>query len=141
MPIAAIETTTYLGHLCACEPILSSTAIMAEAGSSQPAEDWKDEESSDWLTAEDRHVFILSAAGKPIFSLHGDEQKLSSFIGLVQAIVSFCEDAGDQVRTVKAGPYSFVFLLRNNIYLLSASRTHHEVAHMLLELWGKLWVL
>ena len=107
---------------------------MAEAGSSQPAEDWKDEESSDWLTAEDRHVFILSAAGKPIFSLHGDEQKLSSFIGLVQAIVSFCEDAGDQVRTVKAGPYSFVFLLRNSIYLLSASRTHHAEPHMLLEL-------
>ena len=96
--------------------------------------DYEDEESNDWLTRENRHVFILSSAGKPIFSLHGDEQKLSSFIGLVQAIVSFSEDAGDAVRTVKAGPYSFVFLMRNSIYLLSTSRSHHAVSHMMLEL-------
>ena len=96
--------------------------------------DWQDEESNDWLTRENRHVFILSSAGKPIFSLHGDEQKLSSFIGLVQAIVSFSEDAGDAVRTVKAGPYAFVFLMRNSIYLLSVSRRHYDVPHMMLEL-------
>lgn len=34
------------------------------------------------------HVFILSTAGKPIYSLHGSEEKLNTLFAVLQALVS-----------------------------------------------------
>ncbi len=36
-----------------------------------------------------RHFFILSEAGKPIYSLHGDEDELASLMAVMQAMVSY----------------------------------------------------
>lgn len=74
-----------------------------------------------------KHVFILTNAGKPIYSRflfshspflclslrsvhrvhyitaerYGDESKLSGFMGLLQALVSFADDAKDTLRSAR----------------------------------------
>jgi First Longin domain of FUZ, MON1 and HPS1 len=42
---------------------------------------------SEWVNQKCQ-VFILSTAGKPIYSLHGSEEKLITLFGLLQALVS-----------------------------------------------------
>ena len=43
---------------------------------------------SDWQTKA-KHIFILSDAGKPIYSHHGDEDELSSLMAVMQVNLSF----------------------------------------------------
>lgn len=52
----------------------------------------------------------------------------------VQAIVSFCEDAGDVVKHVKAGNHVFTFLLKGPIYLLSVQCNGEPSALAMLKL-------
>lgn len=59
-----------------------------------------------------KHIFVLSAAGKPIFTKHGDEQELVTIFGLIQAVVSIVEDSGDQVQCIKAAGRRIVYLLK-----------------------------
>lgn len=42
---------------------------------------------SEWVNQK-CHVFILSTAGKPVYSLHGSEEKLNTLFGLLSALVS-----------------------------------------------------
>lgn len=70
-----------------------------------------------------KHFFVLSSAGKPIYSRYGDENKLSTFTGVIQAIISFYQDNDDVIRSIKAGPYTIVFLLKAPLFFLVASRT------------------
>ena len=86
------------------------------------------------IAAYDRNYFILSSAGKPIYSLHGNDDELTSFVGLIQAIVSFCEDAGDEVQYVTAGKYRFVFLIKGSIFLLCVTNELRPIPFSLLQL-------
>jgi hypothetical protein len=45
-----------------------------------------------------KHFFILSAAGKPIYSRYGDDAIISGYMGVIQTIISFFEDNGDMLR-------------------------------------------
>ena len=60
----------------------------------------------------DKHVFILSYAGRPIFSRYGDETMLAAYTGVISAIISNVESMGDAVRVLIAGPWKFVFLFK-----------------------------
>lgn len=40
-------------------------------------------------------------AGKPIFSLHGDENALAGLMAVLQALISFAKDQGDALLSVK----------------------------------------
>ena len=59
-------------------------------------------ESSGW-EQDEKHVFILSSSGKPIFSRYGDEQELSTTFGLLQAVVSIVQAQGDSIKCIQAG--------------------------------------
>jgi hypothetical protein len=48
-----------------------------------------------------KHFFVLSSAGKPIYSRHGDDSIISGYMGVIQAIISFFEDNGDTLRLVR----------------------------------------
>ena len=39
----------------------------------------------DWKEM-DKHIFVLSEAGKPIYTLHGDEEVLVSLFGVMQVM-------------------------------------------------------
>lgn len=45
-----------------------------------------------------KHFFVLSAAGKPIYSRYGDDSLISGYMGVIQAIISFFEDNGDTLK-------------------------------------------
>ena len=97
---------------------LSSTASLEEVDATQ------------LFAAHSKHIFILSSAGKPIFSRHGDEVALSGFIGTTQAVISFCADVGDTIKSIYAGDHDFVFLIRGPLYLLAVSRTGEPVEQL-----------
>jgi vacuolar fusion protein MON1 len=45
-----------------------------------------------------KHYFILSSAGKPIYSRYGNDNVISGYMGVIQAIISFFEDNGDTLK-------------------------------------------
>ena len=45
-----------------------------------------------------KHIFVLSSAGKPIFSRFGDESLLAPLAGVLQALISFVSESGDTIR-------------------------------------------
>jgi hypothetical protein len=70
-----------------------------------------------------KHFFVLSSAGKPIFTRHGDDVKLTSLFGVIQALISFVNVRKDHLSSIYAGDHTIVFLTRGPIYLCCASRT------------------
>lgn len=73
-----------------------------------------------------KHIFVLSSAGKPVFSLSGDEQQLSTLMGLIQGLLSLCADCGggegdDEMESISAGSRRFVFLRRGDLVLVAVS--------------------
>uniref|UniRef100_A0A061RDL2 Vacuolar fusion protein mon1 a-like n=1 Tax=Tetraselmis sp. GSL018 TaxID=582737 RepID=A0A061RDL2_9CHLO len=84
--------------------------------------------------AMDKHFFVLSSAGKPIFSRYGGESSLAGFMGVVCGMLSFMESSGDRVQSMRAGCHLFVFLCQGPIYLVAVSRTGEPVRCLLLQL-------
>ncbi|KAG0049115.1 Vacuolar fusion protein mon1b [Gryganskiella cystojenkinii] len=74
-------------------------------------------------TAHRKHFFILSSAGKPIYARYGDESRISSYMGVIQALISFFADNEDSLRCINAGQHRFVFLIKSPLYLVAVSRT------------------
>ena len=62
--------------------------------------------------AHPKHIFVISEAGKPIYSLHGEEDHIVSLGGIMQALVSFVADSGDAIRSIRAGRTQIVFLVK-----------------------------
>lgn len=50
-----------------------------------------------------RHVFVLSEAGKPIYSRYGNEEALSSTMGVMMALVSFVQSGDNSIRSIHSG--------------------------------------
>lgn len=68
-----------------------------------------------------RHFFVLTAAGKPVYSRHGDEQALAGFMAVIQALLSVMSDQGDVIHSISVGTSSIEFLLRGQLYLVAVS--------------------
>lgn len=69
-----------------------------------------------------KHFFILSSAGKPIYTRHGDENLISSYIGVIQTIISFYHDVDDSLRSFTADGVRFVVMTEGPLYLVAISR-------------------
>ncbi|CDH53413.1 vacuolar fusion protein mon1 homolog a-like [Lichtheimia corymbifera JMRC:FSU:9682] len=78
--------------------------------------------TSNWIHHK-KHFFILSSAGKPIWTRYGDESRISSLMGVIQAIISFFQDGDDAIKSMNAGQHKFVFLLRDPLYYVAVSKT------------------
>ncbi|XP_015591269.1 protein SAND [Cephus cinctus] len=89
--------------------------------------------SKAWL-AQKKHVFVLSQAGKPIYSRHSSEDKLVTVMGVMQALVSFVQDGNDMIRSVHAGDTNFVFVVKGPLILVSVSKTLESVPQLVLQL-------
>ncbi|KAG0265271.1 Vacuolar fusion protein mon1b [Mortierella polycephala] len=82
----------------------------------------EDHTTTAW-TSHRKHFFILSSAGKPIYARYGDESRISSYMGVIQALISFFADNDDSLRCINAGQHKFVFLLKSPLYLVCVSRS------------------
>lgn len=82
-----------------------------------------------------KHVFVLSEAGKPVYSRYGSEESLSSTIGVMMALVSFLEAEKNAIRSIHADGYTVVFVRRSPLVLVAVARTRQseqEIAQELL---------
>lgn len=103
-----------------------------------------------------KHIFVFSAAGKPIFSrqgelnhcrmwrsatvncisLHsGDEQDLVTIFGLLQAVPSIVNDSGDHLRLIKAGPTRILYMFQKSLYFAAVSSSTESEAALLAQLY------
>jgi hypothetical protein len=120
-------------------------AASSEAGSvdepaehreySSPCQAFANEDTSTpgW-SKHDKHVFVLSTSGKPIYSRFGNEDKLASVMGVMVALTSFVEEDGDTLRTLVAGKHRYVFQVQGPLVFVMVASTGESEAHMVLQL-------
>jgi hypothetical protein len=68
-----------------------------------------------------KQYFILSKAGKPIWTRHGTDQLITSYIGVILTLISFYEGVSDSLRGFTAGNTRFVILSKNSLHLVAIS--------------------
>lgn len=73
-----------------------------------------------------KHIFVLSIAGKPIYSRFGDEQLLAPFMASLMALVSFVEDCKDSIRYFVAGDWQIVFHVRGPVIAVCVCSTEER---------------
>ncbi|KAL9101539.1 MAG: hypothetical protein Q9163_003215 [Psora crenata] len=81
-----------------------------------------------------KHFLILSSAGKPIYSRHGDDNLISSTIGVIQTIISFFESSDDQLKGFTAAGARFVVMSQGPLYLVAISKLSENDAQLRVQL-------
>lgn len=69
-----------------------------------------------------KHYMILSSAGKPIWSRHGDLSLINSSIGVLQTIISFYEGSKNQLQGFTAGNTRFLITTQGSLYFVAISK-------------------
>lgn len=88
-----------------------------------------DEERERWRKKK-KHIFMLSSAGKPIYTLHGDCDKLAGIMGVLVGLISFVSDNDDTIKSVVAGQHKIVFLIKGPIYLALVAHTNESIEQL-----------
>eukprot|EP00729_Bicosta_minor_P010990 gene10990-35419_t len=115
--------------------VLKPGAPEATAHYTSPSQafDHEDTSTPNWRT-HDKHVFLLSFAGKPIYSRYGNEDKLASVMGVMVALTSFVEEDGDALRSLVAGKHKYVFQTQGPLVLVMVGSTGESENHMAMQL-------
>ncbi|KAF8863457.1 DUF254-domain-containing protein [Acephala macrosclerotiorum] len=77
-----------------------------------------------------KHYLILSSAGKPIYSRHGDQNLINGYIGIIQTIVSFFQGAKDPLMGFTAGSTRFVVSTDGPLYFVAISKLGESDAQL-----------
>ncbi|XP_068450445.1 vacuolar fusion protein MON1 homolog A [Clinocottus analis] len=94
----------------------------------------EDDVSSETWRSHRKHVFVLSDAGKPIYTRYGTEEALSSTMGVMMALVSVVEAEKNIIRSIHADGCKVVFLSKSPLVLVGVSRTSQTDKELLREL-------
>ncbi|KAF7264210.1 hypothetical protein GWI33_000470, partial [Rhynchophorus ferrugineus] len=89
--------------------------------------------STEW-TLKKKHIFVLSSAGKPIYSRYGNEDKLAWLFGVMQALVSNIQSMDDTLKSIHAGDTLFVFMNKKPLILVAVSKTGESVTQLTMQL-------
>ncbi|XP_060925617.1 vacuolar fusion protein MON1 homolog B isoform X2 [Limanda limanda] len=81
-----------------------------------------------------KHVFVLSEAGKPIYSRYGSEEALSSTMGVMMALVSFVQSGDNIIRSVYTELHTVVFLQKGPLVLVCVSSSRQSEEQLRAEL-------
>uniref|UniRef100_A0A3P9MJM2 Vacuolar fusion protein MON1 homolog n=1 Tax=Oryzias latipes TaxID=8090 RepID=A0A3P9MJM2_ORYLA len=90
--------------------------------------------SSEAWRSHKKHIFVLSEAGKPIYTRYGTEEALSSTMGVMMALVSFVEAEKNIIRSIHADGCKVVFLTKSPLVLVGVSKTCQSDKELLREL-------
>nr|CAG4646153.1 EOG090X03TW [Macrothrix elegans] len=117
------------------EDSLSRTpnASILEDSSIQTIDEEDGSDSPVWKSQK-KHYFVLSEAGKPIYTRYGNEEQLVTLFGVMQALVSIVEDGEDHLETIHAGDTRFVFLHKTPLILVAVSKMKDSVMQLQLQL-------
>lgn len=94
-----------------------SPAFMSHRDEDVTAESWRQHR---------KHVFVLSEAGKPIYSRYGSEEALSSTMGVMMALVSFVQSGDNIIRSVYSEEHTVVFLQKGPLVLVCVSSSRQS---------------
>ncbi|XP_045762193.1 protein SAND [Maniola jurtina] len=112
----------------------SSTNIADENGEDTDGER-EDYLHSPELVNKEKHVFILSTAGKPIYSRYGNEDKLAGLCGVIQALVSVVEEQNqDILRSISTKDCKAIFLVKGPLILVAVSKSNESEPQLVLQL-------
>eukprot|EP01088_Endostelium_zonatum_P017174 TRINITY_DN4933_c0_g1_i1.p1 TRINITY_DN4933_c0_g1~~TRINITY_DN4933_c0_g1_i1.p1 ORF type:complete len:450 (+),score=93.10 TRINITY_DN4933_c0_g1_i1:48-1397(+) len=95
--------------------------IAAETEDGELSQEWKNKK---------KHIFILSSSGRPIYSRFGDELKICTIMGVIQAIVSFVAVGGDSIKSIIAGDHRIVFLLKGPLYFVLVTSNKEPITEL-----------
>ncbi|KAM0791330.1 hypothetical protein ACM66B_005800 [Microbotryomycetes sp. NB124-2] len=95
-----------------------SSLAMSDLASSVPS---LDNSSTATKRYQPRQYYMLSSAGKLIFTTEPEEEEATSFVGVMQAIISIFADENDKLRYIDAGETRIAFVLKPPIYLVAVS--------------------
>lgn len=84
--------------------------------------EFEDDEKLHMWKSKLKHYLILSSAGKPIWSRHGDLSLINSSMGVVQTIISFYEGAKNPLQAFSAGDTRFVIATEGPLYFVAISK-------------------
>ncbi|ODM96727.1 Vacuolar fusion protein MON1 A [Orchesella cincta] len=125
-----VELTKALDDLSVTTSGSESEQVQSNGLENVAMRDDNDSDMSPLWRSQKRHVFILSEAGKPIYSRHGNEEKMVTFFGLLQALVSFVQSDGDTIRAVKVGETNIVFLVKSPLILVCVSQMSESISQI-----------
>lgn len=94
----------------------------------------EDDVTSETWRQRRKHVFVLSEAGKPIYSRYGTEEALSSTMGVMVALVCFVEAEKNVIKSIHADGYKVVFLRKSPLVLVGVARTRQSEQELSREL-------
>lgn len=114
----------------------SSSSVMSFYNDIEETDEQNERET--FLTQK-KHYFILSSAGKPIYSMNGSDELITGYMGIFQAIVSYFDSIADdahadgqegevrkagreQLKNVKAGNALFVFAVEDPLILIAVDK-------------------
>ncbi|XP_059056311.1 protein SAND [Achroia grisella] len=114
----------------------SSSNLTEQNGVDEDGDNDKDDYlQSPELVNKEKHVFILSSAGKPIYSRYGNEDKLAGLCGLIQALVSVVEEQNqDILRSINTKDCKAVFLVKGPLILVAMSKSNESETQLVLQL-------
>uniref|UniRef100_A0AAR2M174 Vacuolar fusion protein MON1 homolog n=1 Tax=Pygocentrus nattereri TaxID=42514 RepID=A0AAR2M174_PYGNA len=112
-----------------------SSSLAADFPAVSPSPSTRNEDvMTDGWRSRRKHVFVLSEAGKPIYSRYGSEEALSSVMGVMMALVSFVQVGGNTIQSIHSDGHIIVFLQKGPLVLVSASKSHQSELQLRSEL-------
>ncbi|KAL7828872.1 hypothetical protein SRHO_G00325060 [Serrasalmus rhombeus] len=112
-----------------------SSSLAADFPAVSPSPSTRNEDvMTDGWRSRRKHVFVLSEAGKPIYSRYGSEEALSSVMGVMMALVSFVQVGGNTIQSIHSDGHIIVFLQKGPLVLVSASKRHQSELQLRSEL-------
>ncbi|KAH8675395.1 trafficking protein Mon1-domain-containing protein [Xylariales sp. PMI_506] len=92
--------------------------------------EWTDSDRLAIWKSKLKHYMIISSAGKPIYSRHGDLSLINSSMGVVQTIISFYEGAKNPLLGFTAGSTRFVVVTEGPLYFVAISKLGESDAQL-----------
>jgi len=113
---------------------LESVVISDEDQFEDAQSSFDESNSPNNLLTKEKHIFVLSESGKPIFSLHGEEGMLVTLVGPMLALVSVVADSGDTIKSIKCQDTNIVFLVKPPLILVGVSSAGLHTSQLTVQL-------
>ncbi|KAJ1950292.1 Vacuolar fusion protein mon1, partial [Linderina pennispora] len=97
------------------------------------ADKLEDFASAQWR-AHSKHYFVLSTAGKPIYTRYGDEAQLAPLMSTIQAVIASFADMSDPIRSMTMGGHTIVFYTSGPLYLMAVASVDEPAQQLRSEL-------